>query len=1055
VFLKTYILIFYFLTIPSVYGQLYEVTRYADDSGLPSRIVRDVDQDSEGYLWVAGHNGLFKFDGQKFHGYYASLKDTIGLRDNKINTILAASDGKIWIATPKGLHVLQSEAIVYVKLMDKVLEDTNYITDLFEDSNENVWVSSYNGFHVIEKKNGEICNFVKTETDSLYRGTFWGISEDSKGRIWVSGSYRAPLVSEKGSFNFSEVPMKIIDSNITSEISPYKYIEYEPDAFLISSSTGLLNGTLDANRSLTIRKFYNENGEVVSNENLYNTIIDSDRNIWTATWNNYFKKYKLEEGLLVEQQVISRNGMQNMQPFARSIFQDSQKNIWIPNVNGLFKLSETNGKAIVFPPSHIENCLDDFYSIYGIAEDNAGHLWMTNTSSLFRFNKRDILDNNCPEAYLQFKGESYNQARNLFVDSQNRLWISGQGGISITQLDSNGNPGSFVRITTENDLEHLWTFEVVEEDPNTFWVGNYHRLVSLKFPNGDLTKPLIKNYNSSQERDDALVNSYTIQLAKDKNNNLWIGTFNGLSRLISSEGEGTFKNYLSAFGEFDGLSNNAIKKIFKDSKDRLWIGTQTGLNLYNEDSDTFTQFGRKEGLPSEYILGIQEDSKGNLWVATTNGVFKGVYNESMTSFVHIEYFNTKDGLADNITNKNALYIDKDDNVFIGSSMGLAVIGTSEPSMEARSFNMSINTIESIQEKEQGFTSIKNDLNDGKIELSHKENSVRLSYAVLDFTNPEFNNFRHKFLPVSNEWIETGNTSELTYYNLSPGEYELILDGNNNQGIWSKDPIHLKIVVLPPFWKSGWAMVLYSIFVIGIISLFYRMRIRKRVRELEQETRLERALIREREQLRNENAADFHDELGSKVTKISMFLTLAERTLEEDEDPSNWFGKIRENVKDLSGSFRDLLWVIDPKKDSLSDAILRLKDFGEDLFSSTDTRYSTSGYSEELAHTLLDAQTKKQVVLIFKEAMHNCAKYADSTIVELTIESSEGYSSIRLKDNGKGFNVHRQSKGRGLTNMKNRSEKIGGNLSIVSSEQGTVVSLHQIPHLSEDNNDKEL
>ncbi len=347
------------------------------------------------------------------------------------------------------------------------------------------------------------------------------------------------------------------------------------------------------------------------------------------------------------------------------------------------------------------------------------------------------------------------------------------------------------------------------------------------------------------------------------------------------------------------------------------------------------------------------------------------------------------------------------------------------------------------------------MKDGQLELSYNENSVQLIYAVLDFTNPGYNQFRHKFLPVSEDWIETGDRSQLNYYNLSPGDYEFILDGSNNQGIWSRQPLHLKFTVHPPFWKSTWAWILYGLLLLGLVRLFYVLRIRKRVRELEHETRLEKALVREREQLRNENAADFHDELGSKVTKISMYLTLAERTLEEKKDPSNWFGKIRENITDLSGSFRDLLWVIDPKKDSLSDAILRLKDFGEDLFSNTDTHYSTLGYSESLEETMLDPQTKKQVVLIFKEAMHNCAKYSESTLVELTVESSEGYSSIRLKDNGKGFNVHRQSKGRGLTNMKNRSEKIGGNLSIVSGESGTVVMLSRIPHLRDNNIDKEL
>ena len=465
--------------------------------------------------------------------------------------------------------------------------------------------------------------------------------------------------------------------------------------------------------------------------------------------------------------------------------------------------------------------------------------------------------------------------------------------------------------------------------------------------------------------------------------------------------------------------------------------------------------GRKDGLPSEYILGIDEDMEGQLWIATTSGLFTAIYNESMEAFVHIEYITARDGLADNITYRNALHIDENDHIFVGSRMGLSVLGNSEVTIAARPFNLALTTLERIQKNQQGFVSIKDRIKDGELKLSNQENSIQLSYAVLDFTDPGYNQYRHKFLPVSEDWIETGGKSELNYYNLSPGEYELVLDGSNNQGLWSNTPIHLKVVVMPPFWKSQWAMALYAILLLGVIRLFYLMRIRKRMRELEQETRLEKALVREREQLRNENAADFHDELGSKVTKISMFLTLAERTLMEHKDPSTWFGKIRENVKDLSGSFRDLLWVIDPKKDSLSDAFLRLKDFGEDLFSTSKMRYSTIGYSEELLETMLDPQTKKQVVLIFKEAMHNCAKYSESTVVELTVETSEGYSSIRLKDNGKGFNVHRQGKGRGLTNMKDRSEKIGSNLSIVSGDEGTVVVLNRIPHLRDEISDKEL
>ncbi|MEM7086175.1 MAG: two-component regulator propeller domain-containing protein [Bacteroidota bacterium] len=1035
------------------YGQFYEMTRYADDNGLPSRIVRDVDQDAQGYLWVAGNNGLYKFDGQQFHAYYSVLNDTTGLRDNKINTLVAARDGRIWIATPKGLHVLKGETITYVELTPNASDVQNHIIELFEDRKGNIWVGSYNGLFVIEEEGGKVIHLNLLHKELLNEKAIWGLSEDKHGRIWVARARNRPLLIDPETYSVKELAFKIEGAFLEKDINAFNYIEYNDSLILVSAGSGILKGRLANDSTFHIQKFKDENGGVVGDHFMYQTIVDSEGTVWGSTWRNYLKKYQVENGNLVEQEVNSKNGFLGMTPFARSVYEDSQKNIWIPNSNGLYKLSETQNMISVFPPGHLEGCSEETYSIYGITEDDGGHLWTSTPYNLYRFNKEEILENRCPTNYLHFTDPQLHLARDIFIDSSNRLWISGQNGLSIAQLDENYEPGPFAHFSGGDGLPHNWSNAILEETPNKFWLGNYHRLIKMEFPNGDFRNPISTVYDSSREREDALVNSYVMALEKDKNGALWIGTFSGLSRLISEEGEGTFENYISAFGQADQLSNNAIKNIFSDSKGRLWIGTQTGLNLYLEETNNFKQFGRKEGLPSEYILGIDEDSEGRLRIATTSGLFTAIYNQSMQSFVHIEYITARDGLADNITNKNALYIDADDNVFVGSSKGLSVLSNTETSVEARPFNLGLTTLEGIQKKGQGFVSIKHRIENEVIELSYFENSIQLGYAVLDFTGPSFNQYRHKFLPISEDWIETGKKSELNYYNLSPGEYELILDGSNNQGVWSNTPLHLKVVVHPPFWKSGWAMALYVLLLLGVVRLFYILRIRKRVRELEQETRLEKALVREREQLRNENAADFHDELGSKVTKISMFLTLAERTLNEQKDPSNWFGKMRENIKDLSGSFRDLLWVIDPHKDSLSDAFLRLKDFGEDLFSSTQAHYSTSGYSEGLEETMLDPQTKKQVVLIFKEAMHNCAKYSDSTLVELTVENMDGYASIRLKDNGKGFNVHRQSKGRGLTNMKNRSDKIGGSLSIVSGEQGTVVVLNQIPHLREGINDK--
>ena len=1042
--MRGFLILLLFIVTYGVQAQLYTVTRYADDNGLPSRMIRDVDQDKDGFLWIAGNNGLFKFDGQQFRSYYTSLKDTTGLRDNKINTLIAGSDGKIWIATPKGLHILEDEYIEYVYLPDQSNDAQNHIVSLFEDSRHNIWIGTYGGLFVFDYSTKQFSFLSKKQPEVIGEKVIWGITEDQNGTIWVSPGFEHPVIAKNGSFHFQTIPLHTAEFD-AAKINPFKYLHYKNNTYLVNSGTGLYKGIFK-NDSLLISRFKDEKGFPTATHFLYNTIIADDGSIWNATYRNKFKKYRIKEGYLIEQEVQSVKGLQGMYNHAISIFEDSQNNIWIPNTNGLFKLTKDQGKVHIFPPIHLVDCLPNLTNIFAITEDANGYAWITTPDALFRLDKQDILAGRCPTNYLYFDDIQFSRARRLFIDSHNRLWLSGKEGIAIAQLDEHSIPGEFKHYTQTSGLPHNWSYEVIEENDSTFWVGNYIRLLKMTFPNGDYASPAFKTYDADLERSDALINSFVLNLEQDASGHLWAGTFAGLSRLVAEENKGVFKNYKSVFGNPNALSNNSIKKIFKDRIGRLWIGTQTGLNLYDPKRDAFTQFGREEGLPSDYILDIAEDSNDQLWIATTLGIAKTRYSDSLNQLQSVDHYTSRDGLADNTSNKNALFIDKEDNVFIGSGKGLSVLHNNKKPLQARPFNLAITTIESIKKSTSGFVSIRDKLIDQKIKLPYSEGSIKLSYAVLDFTAPHFNRYRYKILPISEDWIHTGNSAELTFYNLSPGTYELILDGSNSQGMWCEDPITIQLTIAQPFWKSAWAWLLYTLLITAILRYFYVVRIRKRVRQLEQETRLEKALVQEREQLRKENTADFHDELGSKVTKLSLFLTLAERSLQEHKDPSEWFKKIRGNIKDLSGGFRDLLWVIDPQKDSLSDAILRLKDFGEELFDQSQVDFRVSGYKERLYDVILDPQTKKQIVMIFKEAIHNSAKYAHASVIQLDVMANGLFSSVSLTDDGTGFSIHQKSKGRGLKNMRDRAEKIKAQLDITSDQKGTSVVLSRIPHM---------
>ncbi|MEM7187592.1 MAG: two-component regulator propeller domain-containing protein, partial [Bacteroidota bacterium] len=484
-----FLFLFWLLVVGPLAAQFYETTRYADHNGLPSRIVRDVDQDPNGYLWVAGNNGLYKFDGQQFHAYYSVLNDTTGLRDNKINTLLAASDGRVWIATPKGLHVTEGEDIRYVELTPNATDVQNHVIEIFEDSQQQIWVGTYAGLFLIENGSDTVRSISEKNKSILIDYAIWGINEDSQGRIWVSRSKQPPLLAEKGSHVFREIPFEISRGLIEKDIRPFNYIDYDGSLFVVSSGSGVLQGRLTERGTFAIAPFLDSEGSIAGDHFVYNTILDADRNIWIATWRNYFKKYRIEDGTLIEQEVICTNGLEDMSIFARSIFADSQGNIWVPNSNGLYKLSETEHRITVFPPGHVEACSEDTYSIYGIVEDRSGHIWLSTPFDLYRFDKQDILNNQCPSRYLHLTDSKFELARDLYIDSADRLWVSGEGGLSIAQLDANGDPGPFAHFNEDNGLPHRWSTGILEEDPNTFWVGNYHLLLKIELPDGDFRYP--------------------------------------------------------------------------------------------------------------------------------------------------------------------------------------------------------------------------------------------------------------------------------------------------------------------------------------------------------------------------------------------------------------------------------------------------------------------------------------------------------------------------------------------------------------------------------------
>jgi signal transduction histidine kinase/Tfp pilus assembly protein PilF len=222
-----------------------------------------------------------------------------------------------------------------------------------------------------------------------------------------------------------------------------------------------------------------------------------------------------------------------------------------------------------------------------------------------------------------------------------------------------------------------------------------------------------------------------------------------------------------------------------------------------------------------------------------------------------------------------------------------------------------------------------------------------------------------------------------------------------------------------------AIISMSAIIIGIL-LINRYRLNNRA---------QRAI--ELERMRNNIARDLHDDIGSTLSSINIISQLA---LQEQNGNATHFQRIAQQSSGMMESMSDIVWSINPHNDSMEQVISKMKEFASEILDPLDVSYSFTG-EENLVSVSLDASLRKNLFLIFKEAINNAAKYSGANSIRIDFKKQAKMLHLTIADNGKGFDVTNDSSGNGLRNMKERAKNILGSLSIKSSaETGTEVSL---------------
>jgi signal transduction histidine kinase len=327
-------------------------------------------------------------------------------------------------------------------------------------------------------------------------------------------------------------------------------------------------------------------------------------------------------------------------------------------------------------------------------------------------------------------------------------------------------------------------------------------------------------------------------------------------------------------------------------------------------------------------------------------------------------------------------------------------------------------------------------------LPFSSKAMRLEFAAPYFIQEDQTQYRFYLKGFDSEWSKWTFETKKDYTNIPEGIYTFVMEAKNIYGQVSS-PATFSFQIQAPVYRRWWAYLIYIILSILLVSFTLRRLLHyTRTKAILEQQKIEDTKRKIEEELRSQVAADFHDELGTQITRISLFSEILNNELVNISDQAKtYLQKIRKNADDLYGETRDFIWQLDPKLDTLMDFISRIKSFANDLLDGTDINFILENEITDSENIKLPMDLRRNLVRIFKEALHNAFKYAncENLTFKLT-ENKDGFEFL-IRDDGIGFDTSKASDGNGLLNMKNRAKKVNGILQINSNPQtGTEIKL---------------
>jgi signal transduction histidine kinase/ligand-binding sensor domain-containing protein len=900
------------------------------------------------------------------------------LPSHNINSLMATSDGGLWISfNPSGLAFLKDGAISIFRLPENL--PVSEVVCFAEDFDGRVWAGAHSGLAVFDGS-----RWVNTASDWHFANRrIWAMFVDREGTLWIAADNTIVFL-QRGSRKFQETGLRIDGVAQIGQAKDGRL--WMTDWFRPIRPIPL------AGRDLVL-----EDPKIQINA--YKFLFDREGSLWLTAggadgirrlqFPERVGKRKLESNDPELESFTAHDGLTDNS--VNTFFEDREGNIWVSSNKGLDRFRHSYLVPVILPPGHRDLTL---------LAGHGGEIWVASASSkpMLRIRGENIVTRNVPM-----------EVSSVCQDSNGVVWWGAHGGMWRQQNEL------FDYFPEPKNASLDWFWEVIPSDSHGgLWVGV-----------GDVGMFHFKDRTWTTPRKPAgLLDRVPSASYRDPTGRIWFGYTE--NRVYTLEGE-----HVQAYSHDDGIDVGRIR-VIRGRGPLFWFGGELGLAVFS--GGRFKTIRTSGGEPFGTVSGIVETPDGALWLNNLHGVIRispeevRQVAENPDHAVTYQTFDFLDGLpgAPQMTFRSSTAIEATDGrLWFATDNGLVWIDPTHLSKNMVPPPVSIRSLET-EGKKYGPSAA--------LQLPAGTHAFRIEYAGLSLSMPERVRFRYQLEGADKDWQDVGTRRQAFYTNLGPGKYTFRVIASNNDGIWNDQGATLVFSIEPAWYQTNWFRVLCVFAGLLVGWTLYRLRVRHVASEISHR-------FDERLEERTRLARDLHDTFLQTIQGSKM---VADDALEAPSDPirmrlaveqlSHWLGQATDEGRAVLNSLRTSTI----ERNDLAEALRRATK--DELFSgSIAVTFSVVGEPRQMHPIIRD-----EIYRIGYEAIRNAHTHSQASRLEVELRYMHDLY-LRVSDNGVGIDPDVSEKGKeghfGLQGMRERADRIGGRIAIVSAKtSGTEITI---------------